>query len=35
MEVVINDANINKLDDALGEPDVTVNGKKIENGTSN
>ncbi|MGI0010176.1 MAG: hypothetical protein ACREAE_02105, partial [Nitrosopumilaceae archaeon] len=29
IEVVVNDPNINKLDDALGEPDVTVNGKKL------
>jgi hypothetical protein len=34
VEVVVIDSNINTLDDSHGEPDVTVNGKKIENGTS-
>jgi len=29
IEVVINDNDIRSLDDAVGEPDVTVNGKKL------
>ena len=29
IEVVVNDADLKDLDDAQGEPDVTVNGKKI------
>jgi hypothetical protein len=29
IEVVVIDSNINTLDDDLGEPDVTVNGKKL------
>ena len=29
IEVVVSDSNIASLDDAHGEPDVTVNGKKL------
>jgi hypothetical protein len=35
VEIVIIDSNIDETDKALGEPDVTVNGKKSKNGTSN
>jgi hypothetical protein len=34
VEVVVIDSDINDTGDSLGEPDVTVNGKKIKNGTS-
>jgi hypothetical protein len=35
VEVVVIDSNINSLDDKHGEPDVTVNSKKIKNGSRN
>jgi hypothetical protein len=34
IEVVVIDSNLDETDKSLGEPDVTVNGKKIKNGTS-
>ena len=34
IEVVVIDSDINDTDEAKGEPDVTVNGKDPENGSS-
>ena len=34
IEVVINDNNIRDTDEGKGEPDVTLNGKSLTNGSS-